>query len=255
MVAVRLTAKSHIMKPKTMKKIIYLAAFIMVGCVITDGSSKEKMDKLPAEGKTIEVKSFKAIHADGVFNIYLTQGDKESVIVKGYYPKGLSISNVGDTLSIEDTAKAHNSHITINTDIYITVTNITSMEIASVGETKCTDTLKLRNLDFSSEGVGEISLLLHADTVRGSEDGVGKMKLAGKATYAEISDNGVGALDGDNFIVDVLHVDVNGVGAASVYAVKEIYVQSSGVGGVTYHGPARVMQSESNGIGGVGHSD
>jgi hypothetical protein len=167
----------------------------------------------------------------------------------------LKVSNLGDTLFIDDTATTHNSHYKINTDIYITVTNLTSMEIASVGETKCTDTLKLKSLDFSSEGVGKISLLLNADTVRGSEDGVGKMKLAGKAAYAEIDDNGVGTLDGDNFIVDVLHVNVNGVGTASVYAVKEIYVQSSGVGGVTYHGPAKVMQSESDGIGGVKHSD
>ena len=253
--AVRLTAKSHTMKSITMKKIIYLAAFILAGCVIGDASSKGDGDKLPAEGKIIDVKSFKAIHADGVFNIYLTQGSKESVVVKGYYPKNLVISNDGDTLSIHDSSSTHNSHFSVKTDIYITLTNITSLEIASVGETKCIDTLKLKNLDFSSEGVGKISLLLNADTVRGSEDGVGKMKLAGKAIYAEIADNGVGTLDCDNFIVDVLHVDVNGVGSASVYAVKEIYVQSSGVGGVTYHGPAKVMQSESDGIGGVKHSD
>jgi hypothetical protein len=252
-VVVRLTTKSHIMKPKTMKKIIYLAALILVGCVISDASSKG--DKLPAEGKTIDVKSFKAIHADGVFNVYLSQGSKESVVVKGYYPKNLVISNEGDTLSIHDSSGTHTSNWSIKTDIYITLTNITSMEIASVGETKCTDTLKLKSLDFSSEGVGKLSLLLNADTVRGSEDGVGKMKLAGKATYAEIADNGVGTLECDNFIVDVLHVDVNGVGSASVYAVKEIYVQSSGVGGVTYHGPAKIMQSESDGIGGVKHSD
>jgi hypothetical protein len=65
----------------------------------------------------------------------------------------------------------------------------------------------------------------------------------------------VGSLDADKFMVDVLHVNVNGVGAASVYASKEIYIQSTGVGGVRYHGSAKVMQSESDGVGGVKHVD
>ncbi len=238
-----------------MKKIIYMTAFVMGGCIITDGSSKGDYTKLPDEGKTIEVKSFKAIHADGVFNIYLTQGDKESVVVKGYYPKDLKVSNEGETLTIEDTASSHNSHINVKTDIYITLVNINSMEITSVGTTKCTDTLKLKKLDFESEGVGAITLWLNADTVKGSEDGVGAMNIYGRAAYAEISDNGVGSLDCDKFMVEVLHVNVNGVGTAGVYASKEIYIQSSGVGGVHYHGPAKVMQNDNSGIGGVRHSE
>ncbi len=243
------------MKPISMKmkKIIYLTAFVLGGCIITDGSSKDSYTKLPAEGKTIDIKSFKAIHADGVFNIYLTQGDKEGMVVKGYYPKDLKVSNVGDTLSIEDTSSSHTNHLSTKTDIYITLTTINYMEISSVGTTKCTDTLKLKNFHFQSEGVGSISLLLNADSVKGSEDGVGSLKLAGKSIFADISDNGVGSLEADNYIVDVLHVNVNGVGAASVYANKEVYMQSSGVGGVRYHGPAKVMQSDADGIGGIKH--
>ena len=255
--AVRHTAKSHTMKPISMKmkKIIYLSAFVLGGCIITDGSSKENYTKLPDEGKTIDVKSFKAIRADGVFNVYLTQGTKEGVVVKGYYPKDLKVANVGDTLVIDDSASSHHGHLNVKTDIYITLVDINAMEIASVGSTKCTDTLKLKKLNFQSEGVGSFTLWLNADTVKGSEDGVGTMNLYGKATYADISDNGVGSLDCKNFIVDILHVNVNGVGSANVYASKEIYIQSSGVGGVHYHGPAKVMQSETSGIGGVSHSE
>lgn len=236
-------------------KIIYLTAFVLGGCIISDGSSKENYTKLPDEGKAIEVKSFKAIKADGVFNIYLTQGDKEGIVVKGYYPKDLQIKNVGDTLSIEDTATTHNNHLNVKTDIYVTLKDLNYMEIASVGSTKCTDTLKLKSLDFHSEGVGSITLWLNADTIKGEEDGVGTMNLYGKSAYADIADNGVGSLDCKKFMVDVLHVEVNGVGSADVYAEKEIYVQSSGVGGIHYHGPAKVMQSDNSGIGSVRHSD
>lgn len=243
------------MKTITMQKIIYVSALVLGGCIISDGSSKDNYTKLPDAGKTIEVKSFKAIKADGVFNIYLTQGDKEGVLVKGYYPKDLKVINSGDTLVIDDTATSHTSHINVKTDIYITLNSIDYMEISSVGSTKCTDTLKLKHFDFQAEGVGSTTLWINADTVKGSEDGVGTINIYGKSAYADISDNGVGSLDCNKFMVDVLHVSVNGVGAADVFASKEIYIQSSGVGGVHYRGPAKVMQSEANGIGSVKHVD
>lgn len=249
------------MKRNTMRKLIYLAIFILGGCVITDGSSNnnEKHTKLPADGKSVDIKSFKAIRADGVFNIFLSQGSKEGVVVKGDYPQGLKISNSGDTLVITDTINVHlhnsNFHFDVKTDIYITLNDINSLDIESVGATKCTDTLKLKNLNFNSEGVGTTTLWLNADTVKGSEDGVGALELAGKATYADISDNGIGKLESGKFLVDVLHVNVNGIGAADVYASREIYIQSSGVGGVTYRGPAKVMQADNDGVGGVNHAD
>jgi hypothetical protein len=242
------------MKPNTMRKIIYVSAFILGGCIISNGSA-DKGTKLPDEGKAIEVKSFKAIHASGVFNIYLTQGTKEGVVVKGYYPSDLKISNVGDTLMLEDTVHTHTGNFNVKTDIYVTLVNITFMDIESVGSTKCTDTLKLKNLSFESDGVGTIDLSLNADTVKGAENGVGTMKLHGSTKYAEIEDNGVGSLEAEKFMAEVLHVEVNGVGSANVYASKEIYIQSSGVGGVKYHGPAKVIQSESSGVGSVKHAD
>jgi hypothetical protein len=244
------------MKRQTMRKLFYLSAFVMGGCIISNGSGKKgDYTKLPPEGKTIDIKPFKAIKADGVFNIILSQGTTEGVLVKGDYPKDLKVSNIGDTLVIEDTGTNHNSHFNISTDIYITLKDINYLENSSVGKTKCADTLKLKTFTFQSEGVGALTLWLNADTIKGSEDGVGSMNLYGRATYADISDNGVGSLDGDDFKVEVLHVNVNGVGAASVYASREIYMQSNGVGGVKYHGPAKVMQSENNGVGSIKHGE
>ena len=237
-----------------MRKIIYVSAFVLGGCIISNGSS-DKGTKLPAEGKTVDVKPFRAIRADGVFNIYLTQGTKEGIVVKGFYPADLKISNVGDTLVVADTASSHNTHFNVKTDIYITLTDINSMDIESVGSTKCTDTLNLKNLNFESDGVGSLELWLHADTVKGAENGVGTIKLFGSSKYAEIADNGVGSLTAEKFMVDILHVNINGVGSASVYASKEIYIESSGVGGVKYYGPAKVLQSESSGVGSVKHAD
>jgi hypothetical protein len=240
---------------KILIPILFLSSTLWTACEININAKAEPSTILPAEGKTFDVKPFKAIKADGVFNIILSQGSKESVVVKGKLPKGLSISNAGDTLVITDTIDGNISNHSVKTDIYLTLVDINSMVIESVGETTCSDTLKLKTLDFHAEGVGATTLWLNIDSVHAEEDGVGKLTLAGKATSAKIENDGVGALEAKAFKVDVLHASISGVGAAKVYATKEIYMECSGVGGVQYSGPAKVMQNESSGVGKVEHAD
>jgi len=241
------------MKRQTMRKLFYLSAFILGGCIISNGSGKGDYTKLPPEGKTFDVKPFKAIKANGIFSITLSQGSKEGVIVKGDLPKDLKVTNIGDTLVIEDTAHTHFSNMNVSTDIYITLTDINYFENSSVGKTQCSDTLHLKKLTFQTEGVGTTNLLLNADTVKGDQDGVGTLTLLGKARFTELSDNGVGTLDSYEFHTEVLHVSANGVGAAAVYASRELYMQANGVGGIKYHGPAEVKQAENNGVGSIRH--
>lgn len=230
-------------------------ALFSSSCVITNGP-KEEYTQLPGDGKTYDVKPFSAIEADGVFNLIFTQGDKENVVVKGELPKGLNITNKGDTLVITDTLKWHtHNNISVKTDIYISLKDVSNISVESVGTTRCSDTLKLKNLTFHVDGVGATELWVNTEHFDGTEEGVGKLTIAGKAAYAKVEDDGVGALDASAFKVDELHVNVSGVGAAKVYAVKSIYLQSSGMGGVEYSGPAQVMLNESSGVGKVEHAD
>ncbi len=243
------------MKNNLISSALALVILFGSGCVINT-SSKDYYVDLPAEGKAFNVKSFKAMQIDGVFNVILSQGTKESVVVKGALPKTLKVSVEEGTLIITDTSKGINlGHHSINTTIYVTLVDINTMEISTVGETTCGDTLKLKNLKVSCEGVGSTTLWVNGDTLKVSEEGVGKLTLAGKAVYSELDDSGVGALDAKKFNVEVLHADVSGVGAAKVYASREIYLDASGVGGVEYNGPAKVMKNETSGIGKVEHGN
>ena len=134
------------MKKNLLAVIFALIMLFSFGCII-NMDSKNNYVKLPAEGKTFEIESFKTIKADGVFNIILSQGSKESVIVKGDLPKDLKVAIENGTLMINDTAKGiHTGGHSVETNIYITVVDIDAMEISLVGETTCSDTLKLKKL-------------------------------------------------------------------------------------------------------------
>ncbi len=226
--------------------------FLLFSCNLNFGSNI-KYSALPAEGKNIPVLSFTSIKANGVFNIILQSGTSESVVVKGDLPSDLKVTNDGNTLVIMDTISNHNSFGNKKTYIYITYKQLNAIETESVGEIKTIDTIKTGKFTFESDGVGENTLFLNADSVTASENGVGSLTIAGKSHYANIDDNGVGKLKARDFRVGILHASVNGVGAATVCADSEIYLDANGVGGITYYGTAKVMENTSSGVGKIEH--
>src|SRR5271169_910019 len=144
--------------------------FIFNGCTINIGSqTKVHYTHLPPEGKNIPVKPFRIIIANGCFNIILNQGNEENLVVKDDYPDDLIVSNVGDTLTLNDTNGNHTSHITVKTNIYITFRQLKSISTTSVGKIKTVDAIKGSNFSFHSDGVGENTLIIDADTVEAFE--------------------------------------------------------------------------------------
>ncbi len=231
---------------------IALLTLIFTDCAVVSGQV-ETFTKLPPEGKVFAVKQFNAINvSEGVFNIFLRQCDSDGVLIKGDLPNHLTLLNDGETLLIKDTLSIRNTHKDKNeTDIYISLKSVSSIEIDAVGKTLCLDTLKAKRVSFSSTGVGATTLWLHVDSIRISESGVGNIVLAGRSSYAEINATGVGNLDALGLKAGELHLNASGVGDVKVYAIKNIYLNSTGVGKVEYEGPARLIENNNTGIGRV----
>jgi hypothetical protein len=236
---------------KTAFLLAALACVILLSSCIITGGSNIKYTHLPPDGRNMPVQPFTSIKANGVFNIILQQGVTESVVVKDDFPSDLKVTNDGSTLVIMDTVSNHNGIDTRKTNIYITFKQLNAIETESVGEIKSIDTIKSSRFSFEADGVGANNLILNSDSVTASENGVGALSLSGNARYASIEDNGVGKLKAKDFKVGILHASISGVGSGEVYAENEIYLQVSGVGGVKYYGPAKVMEKESSGIGKV----
>ena len=217
-------------------------------------SAQDNFIKLPAEGKVIDVKPFTSIKADGVYDIVLSQGTTESVLVKGDYSPKMKICTAGNTLLLSDSEHVRFLSDT-HTTLYITVVNVSSISIEGVCNTNCSDTLHLKNLVFNFPGVGSTNLLLNTDSLKVSDEGTGNLKLAGKASYTSISDDGTGSLNTEKLNVKDLHVKLAGTGDALLYASNTIYIESSGTGDVYYSGAAKVMQMDNKGTGAVQHKE
>lgn len=203
--------------------------------------------------KTYPVSSFDEMEIDGVFDIHLTQGDKESVrlsIDDNLLPY-VQVSNDGGKLIVKWEKARNESDNNVHSNLYITLKDLTRLELHTVGKLQTTNTLRTKSLEMDLHHVGNSDMELDCGQLEINYSGVGNITLSGRAKTADIRCNGVGSLKAFGLAVDVLDLDNNGVVSVEVYAEKEISIESSGVGSVRYRGNATVKKMNASGIGKV----
>lgn len=243
---------SH-MKSIFTKLSVIIALFVISCNNVTSGDGS---NKITGNGKVVaevrELQPFHAVSMEGVFNVTLTQGTKESVQVEGdenILPVIITVVE-NDTLKVkmkDNTSIQKMSKLNVN----ITLVSISNLNSQGVGSLKCTDTLRLKDLQLNLEGVGNTELNLVANQLTVTSNIVGTLSLAGMVQEAFIDHDGVGALKAFDLQTGKMTLHSNGVGAAEIFASQEIIIDASGVGGVKYKGGAAKQQINNNGVGKV----
>lgn len=199
-----------------------------------------------------DVKAFSELELSGVLNVYIEQGNKESVTVETdeNLHEYVIIENRGNTL-IVDTQKRISIKRKRKMNVYVTVRDIDRLKISGVGNVETSETLHLKNLDLIIKSVGNVTLELEADNLDARLSSVGNVSLSGKIGKANIENKGVGRLAAYDLQNEVLKLKAAGVGKTEVYASKELAIKSTGVGNVYYKGDAVITDLNIRGVGKV----
>ena len=199
-----------------------------------------------------QVKSFSTLEIDGVFNVLIKQGEKESVTVETdeNLHEYISIESNGNTLNVS-TRKRITFRKKNRMNIYITIKDIGKLKLSGVGNVETEGTLRLSELDLRIKCVGNVTLKLEVDDLDARINSVGNIALSGKANNAEIDNSSVGNLNAFDLKNEVLDLKNSGVGRVEVYASKELAIKSSGVGNVYYKGDAVITDLNIRGVGKV----
>jgi hypothetical protein len=135
--------------------------------------------------------------------------------------------------------------------VYVNVKDLSSLSNSSVGSIESKGTIKTPALDLKTDAVGKTTLHIETDKLIADFNSVGAIDLSGSATNADITNNSVGKLDAYKLRTDILSFKNNAVGAAQIYAEKELSIDHNGVGSVHYKGSAKVTKLIDNGVGKV----
>jgi len=226
-----------------MRRILFISAFGL----LLSSASKAQNDRETIEGngklitRDVPVKSFNELKANGVYELKLTQGDKEGVRIEAdeNLQEYFTVTNEGSKLIINtEKLKDKNLKGKVKMKVYISFKNLKNLEIGTVGSVQSENQLAFDDLDFKNKSVGNVNLKLTANKFNMENKSVGNVELSGKAEVVTVKNNGVGSLDASDFIVQTMDIENSGVGNAAVNAQKTLKVRDSFLGKVSNKGAA-----------------
>ena len=207
----------------------------------------DKNEKIVGSGnlvtKEIPIQSFSELSAHGVYHLYLSQGDKESVRIEAEdnLIDLFTVENKGSSLEI-----GMKKNVNIDTkkkmSVYVTFKSLRSMYLSMVGGTSSEEQLKFSDLKFTNQSVGTVNLNMTMQNLNLENGSVGALKLKGSADNAVIKSNSVGSIQAADFVVQKMDIDNSGVGSATVNAEKELKMSDSFLGKVNNKGNATVKR-------------
>jgi len=233
-----------------MRKNLFLMLAVVAMSFSTMAQKNDKYDdkdRIEGSGnvitKDINVKSFDELNASGVFNLLLSQGDKESLKIEAddNLMDLFIIENEGSTLKIK-MKKNSNFNSKKQLKVYVTFKTLKSMDLGMVGGTSSDEKLKFTDLKLKNQSVGSVSLNMTLQTLNMENQSVGSVKLEGSAENAVVKNNSVGSINAGNFVVQKMDIENNGVGSATVNAEKELKYSDSFLGKVSNRGNATVKK-------------
>jgi hypothetical protein len=237
-----------------MKKfsIITIIALVLSFVATTKTYAIDK--KVKGSGKVVSIKMnvspFQRIEIDGIFNLYLEQGEKESVIVEtdDNLQEYIIAKVDGNTLKIRN-KKGISIIKQTKLNIYVTIRNVYDLHVDGVCNIVAKNQLKLERLNVTVRSVGNVKLNIISNKLIINSSGVSDCELTGKARDLEVKLSGVGNIFAQKMIANKVDVKSSGVGNTKVHAIDEISIYTSGVGNVTFYGKANVKSMNASGVG------
>ncbi|MES1215452.1 MAG: head GIN domain-containing protein [Bacteroidota bacterium] len=227
-----------------MRKIFLLSALsFLVSFSLLAQDDKDNRPTIEPSGniitKEVSVTSFDQLDVSGVFNLMLTQGNKEEVKIEAddNLQSLFEVKNEGSKLTI-GMKKDINMKGKLKLKVYITFKNLKSMDLKTVGNVSSEANMSFDDIGINNKSVGNIDLKLTTQKLNMQNKSVGNVKLSGKADNVTINNKGVGSIQAANFVVQKMDIENSGIGSAEVNAEKELKVKDSFMGKVTNKGAA-----------------
>ncbi len=170
-------------------------------------------------------------------DLHLVQSNSYSVVLEGSNDDLEKIKTEVENNRLIIKLKKNNSHIG-DVDIYVSMPNITDIDLAGSGSVVANKTVKVSEIDLRISGSGDIIFEdLQANETDAEITGSGDIKLFGKnKKELDISITGSGDLDASEFESNSVDVDITGSGSAKVFATENLETNIVGSGDVRYKG-------------------
>jgi len=199
--------------------------------------------------ETREISSFDAIDVGGAFNVILTQGNTESLIIEAdenLLPI-IRTSVNGRTLRITTEENIRNSKAL---NLFINFKDIDKLDISGACNLECTNELSFSTLKIEASGASDIDLDLTAEILLCDYSGASEINLTGKVRECEFEVSGASEIDAYDLVAEEIELRASGASEAKLHATESLRIRASGASSVRYMGDP-IVDSNVSGAGSV----
>lgn len=249
---VELEAPEIIMTVPKMEAVINCGVAPVTCCSDKDDKRKTVKGNGNVTSETRTVKAFKKLEINGVFDVFVTQGDKEAVTVETdeNLQEYILVEQDGDELSLNMSCEV-NLKKSSKMNVYVTVNNLTHLYNNGIGDVRTENQLKGKKLSVDISGVGDVELDMSYSSLELDYVGVGDVLLKGDVAKVEMDCSGVGDVNAYELKAKEVSLDQSGVGDTEIFADDVVDIDFSGVGSVHYKGNPESKSIDKDGIGSV----
>lgn len=200
--------------------------------------------------KKIKLESLEGISLSISCNVYLTQGDHQSVEVEGQENIIQNISrkveNGNWKIRFEESVRGYEK-----LNIYITLPHLKQVGVSGSGDVVGKSKFSTEDVHLAISGSGDIRLELVAKDVQATISGSGDIGLSGKCGNLGITMSGSGGVSAGNLLARNVKVTISGSGDVDVHAEESLNATVSGSGDIRYGGNPPNVKSRISGSGDV----
>jgi len=206
--------------------------------------------------ETRDLPEFTAIRIDYPAEIYIQQGEKQSVTISAddnLLPQlRMNVSGGVLTLTSNESSFRRRVNPTMPVEIEITVKDLREISYPTAGRVRIED-FQTDALKINVDGAGELFLVdVTIGRLAVDLNGAGSVAADGTGDSLVLRVDGVGSFRGADLSVGTAQVTINGAGSATVWVKERLTVDINGIGSVNYYGSPTVHQNV-GGLGSVQH--
>jgi hypothetical protein len=211
---------------------------------------------LAQQTETRNVGSFSGVKAAEGIDVYLKQGDKESVKVE---VTGSSIKTSDVLTEVSGSyLKVHlkdGNHKNIDVKVYVTYVNLDKLSASSAGSIFSEGKIKANTMEISASSAGTIEVTVEANQVEASSSSAGDIELKGKAKSISVDASSAGEIDAYDLESDSVDAEASSGGSVKVNVNKNLDAHASSGGSIRYRGNPDKSITESSSGGSVKKSN
>jgi hypothetical protein len=235
---------------KTMKSLIVLPLIILLaaGCVVNI------QDSITGNGKVVsqtrEVSEFSGIKVGSGIDVFLTQGETQSIVVEAdeNLQEWIKTDVTGNILNIYTEKSFRLAKVK---KVMITCKTLDKIEVSSAGDVTGLSQFKTDKLDISMSSAGDLKFEVEANDITVSISSAGNVYLKGKTQMLKADLSSAGDLNAFDLEAKVGDISVSSAGNAKVFVTEEASFSSSSAGDINYKGEPRIKEIHTSSAGSV----